>query len=67
MRSMLKVRLFEAGMSQKALAERVGVSKDTVWRWTTDEGVGSMTLRRAVEVSEVLGCDVDGQFGLFRR
>lgn len=62
MRSMLKQRLYEADMTQRQLAEAMGVSKDTVWRWTTEGGIGSMTIRRAVGIANVLGCEVSDLF-----
>ena len=64
MRSMLKQRLFDADMTQRQLAEAMGVSKDTVWRWTTEGGIGSMTIRRAAELADVLGCEVSDLFSL---
>ena len=67
MRSLVKARLSEMRMSQKELARRVGVSKDTVWRWTTDGGMAGMTLRRAADVAGVLGCEIEGRLGIFEK
>lgn len=58
MRSLVKVRLAERRMTQRQLCEAAGVSKDTMWRMTTDEGIGRVTLARLVRVADALGCDV---------
>lgn len=62
MRSRLGVRLAEARMTNRELARRLGVDENTVGRWKTDGGVGSLTLRRAAEAARVLGCSVADLF-----
>lgn len=58
MKSKVRHRTMEAHMTNRDLARRLGVTENTVWRWNTDEGVGSLSLRRAAQVAEVLGCRV---------
>lgn len=62
MRSNLKSLLAERGMSQMDLARKLGVHGQSVYRWTKDEGVGMLTLRRAEEIAGALGCDAKDLF-----
>ncbi len=49
-------------MTQRELAERLGVHKVTVCRWCSDSGVLSMTIRQLVRVADVIGCGVKDLF-----
>lgn len=62
MRSLVQERLNEAGMTQRELAERLGVHKVTVCRWCSDSGVPSMTIRQLARVADVIGCGVKDLF-----
>lgn len=56
MRSLLNVRLDEAHMTKKQLGEKTGYGRTALWRWSTDKGIESITLRAAARVAEALGC-----------
>lgn len=56
MKSLINVRLAEARMTKVKLAKELGVRPETIWSWSTDKGVESMTLRVAAKVASVLGC-----------
>lgn len=56
MRSLLKARLAEAGMTQKKLAQAVGVSAFTVNRWAND-GIGHMTIEKLCAIADAIGCE----------
>ena len=51
----------EAGHTQRSLAEKVGVSAITVYRW--EKGRQLPSIEDARRIAEVLGCSVDGLFG----
>lgn len=45
------------GLSQKELAERLGVDESTVNRWEKD--IGPMSVKFLREMSELFGCTTD--------
>ena len=57
MRSRLNVVLAERRMSKARLCELMGVSHTTVWRWSTDEHVGEMTVSTLARLADVIGCE----------
>ena len=62
MRSMLKQRLYEAGMTAPELADGLGLSPMLVRSWSSGRGVATMPLGLAVEVAGELGCEVSDLF-----
>ena len=58
MKSRLKVVLAEKRITQRELARELKVSKDTVWRWTTDKGITRVPFGRAVSIAKALGCQL---------
>ena len=61
MRSMIRNRVKEAGITQAELARRIGVDKQTVFRWCGD-GIRVLTLGKAERVADALGCRVRDLF-----
>jgi DNA-binding Xre family transcriptional regulator len=57
MKSRLNVVLAERRMTKKELAFLMGVSDTTVWRWSTDAGIGSMRLESLERLARAVGCD----------
>ena len=62
MRSMVKVRLAEGRITAREVARRLGVEASTVSRWSSDRGIGSLTLARAERLARVIGCRVADLF-----
>lgn len=62
MRSKLKVVLADKEITQTELADKLGVSQATVWRWTKWEEMKDMSVGRLLEVAELLGCEVTDLF-----
>ncbi len=62
MRSKLKVVLADKEITQTELADKLGVSQATVWRWTKWEEMRDMSVGRLLEVAELLGCEVTDLF-----
>lgn len=58
MKSRLAEAVYAAGETKAGLAKKLGVSRVTVHRWATDEGVLMMTMRQAERVARALGCRV---------
>lgn len=52
----IKAKRIEAGMTQKALAERVNVDQSMICQ--IERGTKSPTLALSVEIAAALGCDV---------
>lgn len=52
-----KIRQFreQAGLTQKQLAEAVGVDQSAVARWENDEN--NPTAARIMQIADVLGCN----------
>ena len=44
------------------VAEKLGLREETIWRWSTDWGVGGMRLASAERLANVLGCKVKDLF-----
>ena len=61
-RSLLNVRLAERGMTKKELAQRLGVTPATVWRWSTDSGMAAASLDTLSMVAAVVGCPTSELF-----
>jgi DNA-binding XRE family transcriptional regulator len=62
MESLLNVRLAEARRTKRSVAKEVGVSPETVWRWSTDSGIGGLCLRDADRLARAIGCDTKDLF-----
>lgn len=60
--SRINVLLAERRMRQRELARMLGVTRQTAYRWGTDEGIRSMSLGTAERVAAVLGCRVSDLF-----
>lgn len=58
MKSKLNVVLAERRVTKRELARRLGVRPETVWRWSTDDGIGNVPLERLARIAEALGCGV---------
>ena len=61
-RSRLNVLLAERHVTKRELAKMAGVTPATVWRWSTDEGMGRSRLDTLVQVSDALGCPLQSLF-----
>ena len=53
----LKAIREKAGLSQKKLAEKLGVDENTVWRWEAGRAYPSVDLGK--QIAELLGVSVD--------
>lgn len=56
MKSRLNIILAEKRMTKKELAQLSGYSRPTISRWSTDEGVGQMSVRQLHELAAIIGC-----------
>lgn len=60
LKSKIKIRLVELGITQQELADEFGVSKQTLNAWVT--GRVNMTLDNAFKLAKRLDCKVDDLF-----
>lgn len=58
MKSRLNVVLAERRMTKRQVCEAMGLSKATVYLWSTDEGIRSVTLGKLARLASFLGCKV---------
>ena len=60
---MNNIRAFrkKALLSQTALAEKIGVSQQSITKWEND--VAAPRMEMAKKLAEVLGCSIDELFG----
>lgn len=56
-RSRLKDVLKERHMTQRDLQHAMDVSKNVIWRMTTDGGISRVPLERVIQAADVLGCE----------
>lgn len=56
MKSRLNVLLAERRMTKRQVERALGVSKGTVYLWSTDRGIEGITLRNLSRLAEALGC-----------
>ena len=54
------LRRLSGGMSQEALAERLGVSRQTVSKWELDAALPEID--KAIELCRLFGCTLDNLF-----
>ena len=64
MKSRINVLLAERRITKRSVAEKLGLREETIWRWSTDWGVGGMRLASAERLANVLGCKVKDLFVL---
>ena len=62
MKSRLNVLLAERRMTKRQLEQALGVSKGTVYLWSTDRGIERTTLRSLSRVADALGCRISDLF-----
>ena len=62
MKSRLNVILAERHMTKRQLERNLGVSKGTIYLWSTDKGIERITLRNLSRLAEALGCHVTDLF-----
>ena len=58
----IKIERIKLDMSQKDLATAIAVSDRTIGTWETD--IGSCSISKAIELSNVFGCSLDYLVGL---
>lgn len=62
MKSRLNVLLAERRMTKRQLEQALGVSKGTIYLWSTDRGIERTTLRSLSRVADALGCRISDLF-----
>ena len=62
--NIIKKKRKDCGISQRELAEMVGVDRSTVAKWET--GVAFPTATKLPQMAEILECSIDELFGLKR-
>ena len=60
MRLVIKEKIKERGMTNKELAEKIGVDQNTISRYVT--GRIKLSLEMAVKIANALDCNVDDLF-----
>lgn len=58
----IKVERARFEMSQEDLATAINVNKSTIGNWETE--IGSCSIAKAIELSNVFGCSIDYLVGL---
>lgn len=58
MKSRLNVVLAERRVTKRQVCEALGLSKATVYLWSTDEGIRGVTLGKLERLASLLGCRV---------
>lgn len=62
LRSRVNVVLAERRMTKRQLEKKLGISHSTLWRWTTDEGIRTLSLAKLELLANALGCDAKDLF-----
>ena len=62
MKSRINVLLAERRITKRSVAEKLGMREETIWRWSTDWGIGGMRLSAAEKLAGVLRCKVKDLF-----
>lgn len=62
LKSLLNVRLAEARRTKRSVACEMGVTPETLWRWSTDEGIEGMCLRDIAHLASCLRCEAKDLF-----
>ena len=57
MKMLIDERIRESGYQKQYVAEKLGISKDTLTSWI--KGKSYPKLNKAVELAELLGCKID--------
>ena len=61
-RSRLNVVLAARRITKRELCERAGLSRSTVYYWSTDRGIAGASLCRLLDAAVALGCGVSDLF-----
>lgn len=56
LKSLISKRIGEIGLSKSEVSRRMGVSRTTLYRWMSDDGIAGATLASVEKLSKVLGC-----------
>ncbi|MBQ9003504.1 MAG: helix-turn-helix transcriptional regulator [Eggerthellaceae bacterium] len=62
MKSRLNVVMAEKGLRKVDVAKAIGVHMQSMWRWSTDEGIEGISLRTLSKLAEAIGCDAKDLF-----
>ena len=57
-RSNVNVMLAKRRMTKRELSERLGISRSTLWEWTTDDGIAQLSLAKLSRLAQVLCCNI---------
>ena len=62
MKSLVNVRIAEAGTTKREVSQRAGVGRTQLWKYSTDEGIERATMPALVRIAQAIGCGVKDLF-----
>ena len=61
-RSRVNLEIVRCHASKKDVERDLGISHDTLWRWSTDKGIASASIGKLERLADYLGCNVKDLF-----